>query len=351
MEDPGEKEGPDEVSWDEDNSSDDASDWADKNRDDEDRGDPIAAVVETEEAGAGTERGVSVYDPLRRYLMEIRKYPFLSGEEEKQLAILSHSTEREEARLQAITRLILSHLRLVASIAMEYKHLPFDTMDLIQEGNIGLMQAIKKFDPYRNIRVSTYATWWIRAYILRYVIQNWHLVKIGTTEAQRKLFFSLSKEKERLEKQGYLVGPRLLADHLHVKEKEVIDVEKRLAWGQEVSLDSTTRGSGRPGKEEDEAPLRDQISSEEEGVEQRFAREQLAALFKSKLKAFSQTLKPRDREILSDRILSETPLTLETLGARYGISKERVRQLEENLIRKLKKFIREEIKEFKEIQP
>jgi RNA polymerase sigma-32 factor len=307
--------------------------------------------VEVEvEAPKVEERGLSVYDPLHRYLMEVRKYPFLSAEEEKRLAILAKLVEdagREEA-LAAITALVLSHLRLVASIAMEYKHLPFDTMDLIQEGNIGLMQAIKKFDPYREIRVATYAAWWIRAYILKYIIQNWRLVKIGTTEAQRKLFFNLSKERERLEKQGYVVGPKLLADHLHVKEEEVIDVEKRLGWGQEVSIDETITDGGESGAE---ATLRYQIASNAPGVEQQFAEDQLAELFKTKLKAFQQTLKPRDQEILTDRVLSETPMTLETLGARYGISKERVRQLEENLIGKLKKFMKQEIKDFKDIAP
>lgn len=130
-----------------------------------------------------------------------------------------------------MTELILSHLRLAASIAMEYKNLPFNSMDLIQEGNIGLMQAIKKFDPYKDIRVSTYASWWIRAYILKYILHNWRLVKIGTTEAQRKLFFRLSKERERLEKMGYEAGPKLLADRLDVKEQEVVEMQQRLGDG------------------------------------------------------------------------------------------------------------------------
>ena len=305
---------------------------------------------EEEEGQKPEEQVPSVYDPLHRYLMEVRKYPFLSDKEEHRLAVLSKNTEEEEreASLQAITMLVLSHLRLVASIAMEYRHLPFDTMDLIQEGNIGLMQAIKKFDPYREIRVSTYATWWIRAYILKYIMQNWRLVKIGTTEVQRKLFFNLSKERERLEKQGYVVGPKLLADHFHVKEEEVIDVQRRLGWGQEVSIDETTKG---PWDDEGSTSLRHQIPSNEEGIEQQAAQEQLMELFKSKLREFSKTLSERDREILSNRILSETPLTLEALGIKYNISKERVRQLEENLITKLKKFVKQEIKDFNEITP
>ncbi len=287
--------------------------------------------------------GVLVYDPLRRYLAEVRKYPFLTREEEMRLAILSKSTG--EDALQAITDLVLSHLRFVASIAMEYRHLPFDTMDIIQEGNIGLMQAIKKFDPHRNIRVATYAAWWIRAYILKYIMQNWRLVKIGTTEVQRKLFYNLSKEREKLEKLGYVAGPKLLADRLNVKEDEVIDVERRMKWGQEVSLDTTY------GEKHSEMSLMETLPSNEEGIEQKAAEEQLTRLFQAKLKEFSETLNPRDKQILSDRILSDQPITLEALGVQFSISKERVRQLEENLVKRLKRFIKQELKDFEDITP
>jgi len=300
------------------------------------------------EKGEAPKDAVAVFDPLQRYLVEIRKYPFLSKEEEQRLALLSKLTdeERRDESLQATTALVLSHLRLVASIAMGYKHLPFDTMDLIQEGNIGLMQAIKKFDPYMKIRVATYATWWIRAYILKYIIQNWRLVRIGTTEVQRKLFFNLSKERERLEKQGYVVGPKLLADHFHVKEKEIINAEQRLAWGQEVSIHEPVSGEVEEGTDNS---LLHQISSNEQGMEQQLAEAQLKELVQSKLKRFYQTLNTRDAEILSDRILSDDPMTLDTLGAKYGVSKERVRQLEENIIKKLRKFMKKEIKD-EEIQ-
>ena len=287
------------------------------------------------------EHSVAVYDPLHHYLMEVRKYPFLTREEENHLAISSKSPN--EDALQAITDLVLSHLRLVASIAMEYRHLPIDTMDLIQEGNIGLMQAIKKFDPYRNIRVATYAAWWIRAYILKYLIQNWRLVKIGTTEVQRKLFFNLSKEREKLERLGFVAGPKLLADRLNVKEQDVIEVEQRMRWGVEVSLDATHKN------EDGETTLMETLPSHEEGVEEKVSREQLTALFQAKLKEFSQTLNDRDRQILSDRILSDKPITLDALGVLFKVSKERVRQLEENLIKKLKKFMKQELKDFEDI--
>jgi RNA polymerase sigma-32 factor len=301
----------------------------------------IEVADEVKEGDA--ERSLSVYDPLYRYLAEVRKYPFLTREEEMRLAISSKS--QNESALQAITELVLSHLRLVASIAMEYKHFPIDTMDLIQEGNIGLMQAIKKFDPYRNIRVATYAAWWIRAYILKYLTQNWRLVRIGTTEVQRKLFFNLSKEREKLEKLGFVAGPKLLADRLNVNEQDVIDVGQRMKFGHEVSLDAPF------GDPDSNNTLLETIPSEEEGIEQKVAQKQLASLFQAKLKEFSTTLNARDNQILSDRILSDQPITLDALGVIFKISKERVRQLEENLIKKLKKFMRQELKDFDDITP
>lgn len=283
------------------------------------------------------ERSISTYDPLHAYLTEIRKYPFLSREEEHQLALRF----KEKGDLDAVTQLILSHLRLSVSIAMEYKRLPFNTMDLIQEGNVGLMHAVKKYDPYRDVRVSTYAAWWIRAYILKHILQNWRLVRIGTTEAQRKLFFRLSKEREALEKRGMLVTPKLLAEHLDVKEQEVIEMTQRIE-GQEVSLSA-------PIGEDQESSYGDLLPSEQEDAEDSLGKKQLKLLFQSKLNAFSLTLNTREAEILSRRILSEQPLTLEALAEEYGVSKERVRQIEANLLKKLKKFMQDEIPDFKDI--
>jgi RNA polymerase sigma-32 factor len=296
--------------------------------------------VESDEQGLPAEsddRGLSFYDPLQRYLAEIRRYPFLSREEETRLAMRF----KEKGDLDAVTQLILSHLRLAVSIAMEYKNLPFNVMDLIQEGNVGLMHAVKKFDPYRNVRVSTYAAWWIRAYILKYILQNWRLVRIGTTEAQRKLFFQLSKERERLEKLGVEAGPKLLAERLDVKEREVVEMQQRLG-GWEVSLDE-------PAGAESDEPLGNVLPSDQEGADDKLADEELRALFQSKLKEFSRKLKPRDAEILTDRVLAEKPKTLETLAEKYKVSKERIRQLEENLMKNLKKFMQKEIKDFNEL--
>ncbi len=283
------------------------------------------------------ERGLSSYDPLRGYLVEIRKYPFLSREEEHQLAVRF----REQGDLDAVTQLILSHLRLSVSIAMEYKKLPFNTMDLIQEGNVGLMHAVKKYDPYKNVRVATYAAWWIRAYILKHILQNWRLVRIGTTEAQRKLFFRLSKEREALEKRGMVITPKLLADQLNVREKEVLEMTQRLE-GHEVSLST-------PVGEEEHTSFGDLLPAPQEDTEKHLADKQLKTLFQSKLDAFSKQLKTREADILSNRVLSEHPKTLEIFAQKYGISKERVRQVETNLLKKLKKYMQTEIPDFKNI--
>jgi len=274
---------------------------------------------------------LSAYDPLKGYLAEVRRYPFLTREEEHRLGVAS----RERQDRQAITQLILSNLRVVVAVAMEYRFLPIPILDLIQEGNLGLLKAVKRFDPYRNIRLATYATWWIRAYILRYILNNWRLVKIGTTQNQRKLFFNLTKEKEKLEKLGYNVEPKLLADRLNVKEREVVEMEQRLGnW--ELSLDE-------PLAEDSDDNLGQFLPSPETPVDEKLANEELQEMLKGKLKSFSEKLKARDLDILEHRLLSETPLTLEAFSQRYKISKERVRQLEANLIKKLRAYLKEQI--------
>ena len=284
-----------------------------------------------EKVDGGEQGRVAAYDPVKRYLAEVRRYPFLTREEEFQLA----SVFRKSGDRQAVTRLILSNLRVVVSVAMGYRFLPFPLLDLIQEGNIGLLQAVKKFDPDRNIRLATYATWWIRAYILRYILNNWRLVKIGTTQNQRKLFFNLSKEKEKLEKQGYDVEPKLLADRLNVREKDVVEMEQRLGnW--EVSLDE-------PVGPDSEDSLGQLVPSREIPVDEKIADEEIRDLIQKALRSFSGGLKARDLDILQNRLLSDDPLTLEALSQRYKISKERVRQLEANLIKKLRAYLTERV--------
>lgn len=274
------------------------------------------------------------YDTIGHYLAEIRKYPFLSKEDEFRLAV----DYKEKKDMDALIKLILSNLRVVVSIAFEYKDTHLNLSDLIQEGNIGLMQSLKKFDPYRDVRLYTYASWWIRAYILRYIINNWRLVKIGTTESQRKLFYNLMKEKQRLEAQGLESSPKLLAEKLQVKEKDVIEMSERLGnW--ELSLD-------QPVYEGSEETLLGHIIPGGINVEEILEEKELKNLFVEKLKEFSKTLNKRDLEILQRRILSTNPETLDDIGKRNRISKERVRQIEKKIVQRIKEFMKKEIKDF-----
>lgn len=285
------------------------------------------------------DRSLVTYDPLQHYLAEIRKYRFLTKEEEHNLAV----KYREEGDIDAVSRLVMANLKIAVVIAMEYKSIGMNIMDMIQEGNLGLMQAVKKFDPYRDIRLVTYAAWWVRAYILRYIMNNWRLVKIGTTQAQRKLFFNLMKEKARLESLGYEAAPKLIASGLGVKEKEVIEMDQRLG-SREMSLDE-------PLKDDSETSLMSIIPSQEPAIDDQLADEEVSTLFKKKVAEFMKTMNERDLNILQCRILSEEPKSLLEIGESYGISKERVRQLEANIIKRLKKYIEKEIKDIDDLKP
>ena len=275
---------------------------------------------------------------LQQYLAEVRRYPFLSKEEELRLF---HEYRNEDNR-DAAVKLILANLRVSVSIATEYLHTGADHMDLIQEGNVGLMQAIKKFDPLKNVRFHAYAAWWVRAYILRYLLNNYRLVKVGTTQDQRRLFYNLRKEKAKLEREGFAPDTKLLADRLNVRERDVIEMDQRLgSW--ELSLD-------QPLNQDTEGTLLDVLPSQEPGADERLGDMQLRDLFREKLAAFTKTLDERDEDILRNRILSETPLTLEDLGHKYGITKERTRQLEARLIKRLREYVKSEVKDFEHLR-
>ena len=275
------------------------------------------------------------YDALQRYLMEINKFPLLSREEEIELAI----RYREKEDVDAAYKLVTSNLRLVVKIALEfYHHWMISLLDLIQEGNIGLMQAIKKFDPYRGVKLSHYASYWIRAYILKFIMDNWKLVKIGTTQTQRKLFFNLQKEKKRLEAQGFDPAPKRLAEAFSTTEGKVIEMEQRLGdW--EPSLDQVV---GDDWKE----TRGDFISDDKELFDKKMARSERQELFNEKLNEFKKSLDDKELEILEKRLLSEHPRTLQAIGAKYGVTKERVRQLEERLKNKIRTYIEEKIPDF-----
>ena len=276
---------------------------------------------------------------LDRYLVEVRRYPFLSKEEELQLFHEYRMTGSREAAV----KLILSNLRVSVAIAKEYAHTGADQMDLIQEGNVGLMQAMKKFDVSRNVRFYAYAAWWVRAYILRYLLQSHRLVKIGTTQEQRKLFYNLKKEKAKLEREGFVPDAKLIADRLQVRERDVLEMDQRLgSW--ELSLDQPIS------KDKEEGTFLDLLPAPSPRVDEAIADKELKLLFRKKLGEFSKTLDERDEDILRNRLLSETPLTLEEIGRKYSITKERSRQLEARIIKRLRDFMKTELKDFEALR-
>jgi RNA polymerase sigma-32 factor len=284
---------------------------------------------------ADSSTAITPITTLQRYLAEVRRYPFLSKEEE---LALFHEYQATDSR-DAAVKLILSNLRVSVSIAAEYLHTGADHMDLIQEGNVGLMQAIKKFDPTKNVRFHAYAAWWVRAYILRYLLNTYRLVKVGTTQDQRKLFYNLRKEKAKLEREGFAPDAKLLADRLHVSERDVVEMDQRMgSW--EVSLDQPLT------QDTDSGTLLDILPAQETPADEQLANLQLRRLFRKKLAEFSKTLAERDEDILRNRILSETPVTLEDLGRKYGITKERTRQLEARLIDRLRDYIKNDVADF-----
>jgi RNA polymerase sigma-32 factor len=278
------------------------------------------------------------YDPLKHYLMEIKRYPLLSREEEQRLSI----RYREKGDMEAAYRLITSNLRLVVKIALSFqRHWMRNLMDLIQEGNIGLMQAVKKFDPYRGYKLSYYASFWIKAYIIKFIMDNWKLVKIGTTQAQRKLFFNLRKEKERLLSMGFEPAPKLLAERLDVKESEVIEMDQRLgSW--EVSLDA-------PVKEDSDSDHQSFIPSDEIGADDQLADFERKEILTQKLASFRTTLPEKERFIFDNRLMAEEPLTLQEIGDLYGISRERVRQIQVRITKKIKTYLQEEIEDIEDL--
>jgi RNA polymerase sigma-32 factor len=284
------------------------------------------------------DRSIVPYDPLQLYLSEIKKYKLLSREEEKELAIRFRENNDENAGYALVT----SNLRLVVKIAMDFhRYWTKNLLDLIQEGNLGLLQAVKKFDPYRGIKFSYYASFWIKAYMLKFIMDNWKLVKIGTTQSQRKLFFNLAKEREKLISEGFAPEPRLLAERLDVKEEEVVEMSQRLgSW--EVSLNSPVGG-------DDSREAYDSLMPDPAmGADEKLSEKQEGVTLTEKLAEFRKTLSGKDLDIFDNRIMSDKPVTLQELGDKYGISRERVRQIQEKIIKKIKIYLNEEIPNFEE---
>lgn len=274
-------------------------------------------------------------DPLQAYMRDVQRHPLLSAEEEHELAVQYH----DHGDVDAARRLVTSNLRLVVKIAYDYRRAYKNILDLIQEGNIGLMQAVKKFDPYKGVKLSSYAAWWIRAYILRFILNNWRLVKLGTTQAQRKLFFNLKKEKSRLSAMGVEPTPERIASRLDVSKRDVMSMDRRLSGG-EVSLDAPVGNSeGRPVSRVDLLPSR--LGS----IDEILADEEIGGILKDKIHEFGKNLDGKEMVIFRDRLLSEDPRTLQQLGTEFGVSRERVRQIEKRLLQKLRNFLSDQVGE------
>jgi RNA polymerase sigma-32 factor len=287
------------------------------------------AADEAEAAADAKERALVATDPLGRYLAEIRRFPLLSREEE---AVIARRYVKYKDPEDAY-RLVTANLRLVVKLAYEFARATRNVLDLIQEGNVGLMEAVKNFDPEHGIRFPSYAVWWVRAYIYRYLINNWRLVKIGTTQAQRKLFFNLRKETERLEREGFKPQPLLLAHRMGVRESDVREMQERMGQS-EVSLDQPTGGG-----EDSDTRLLDVIPDAAHNPESETADREWRDFAHDKVEQFAATLEGKELEIFKARLLAEEPETLQEIGARFGISRERVRQIETRLKRRLKEFI------------
>ena len=277
------------------------------------------------------------YDPLQQYLLEIRNFKLLTREEERELAIRVKKYNDQRAAFKLIT----SNLRLVVKIALDFhRYWTRSLLDLIQEGNVGLIQAVRKFDPYRGIKFSYYASFWIKAYILKFIMENWKLVKIGTTQTQRKLFFNLAKEREKLMSQGFIPEPKLLAERLDVKEEEVEEMTQRLSGG-EISLDTPVRDDGRE-------LYGSFLPDPTQPVDEKLSEHEARRILLEKLQEYKKRLSGKELDIYENRILSEQPMTLQEIGDKYNISRERVRQIQEKIIQKIKKWLKEDIPNFEE---
>jgi len=309
----------------------DAADAEDSDEEREPGEEAEAASDDDKETEGPDERGLARFDALQAYMREVQRHPLLSADEEHKLAVQYKSTEDREVA----ARLVTANLRLVVKIAYEYRRAYRNMMDLVQEGNIGLMQAVKRYDPYRGVKLSSYAAWWIRAYMLRFILNNWRLVKVGTTQAQRKLFFNLNKEKARLTSMGIEPSHAEIAKRLNVAESEVTEMDRRLARA-DASLDATVNeADGRSTTRLELMPSSnatpDQIA---EGTE-------FSQLLHAQLNEFRKTLSGKDIQIFDKRVVADEPLTLQELGDEFGVSRERVRQLEARLMGKLREHLRE----------
>jgi RNA polymerase sigma-32 factor len=295
----------------------------------------IDTVIQKKSGGRDT-GALTRHDPLAAYMRDVQRYALLTPEEEHDLAV----RYVEGGDLDAARRLVTSNLRLVVKIAYDYRRAYKNLLDLIQEGNIGLMQAVKKFDPYKGVKLSSYAAWWIRAYILRYILNTHRMVKLGTTQAQRKLFFNLQKEKARLSAMGIDPTPETIAERLDVSTDDVVQMDRRMSAG-DASLDAPV-GGGEEGRPVARIELLPSAGSQADDI---LAEHELGAMFNDKIHEFGTSLKGKEKVIFDERLVAEEPKTLQEIGDSFGVSRERVRQIEKRLLGKLKAFLESELGE------
>lgn len=277
-------------------------------------------------------------DPLRRYLLEISQFEPLSPEEEHRLAL----RYREDEDQDAAYRLVTSNLRLVVKVAMIYRSVYFNVMDLIQEGNIGLIEAMKRFDPYKGARLPTYASWWIKAYIIKFILDNFRIVRVGTTNERRKLLFNLRKEKERLSLQGIEPTPARIAKRLNVSVENVKDIEQNME-----SFDLSLNSYANEGQS---VQYLDTLRATEELVDERIARGELQKLFSDKIQEFAQTLNERQRYILYGRLIAQEPKTLQEIADRFGVTREAIRLNEKGLVAKIKTYMQDSLSKVTDVE-
>jgi RNA polymerase sigma-32 factor len=291
-------------------------------------------------SSAGADRSIGRVDALSAYMTQLARYAPISREEEYALAVRWVEDRDEDAARQ----LVLANLRLVVKIAMEYRRAWSNVLDLIQSGNVGLLEAVQRFDPYQGVKLTSYAAYWIRAFILKYIMDNFRTVRLGRSRAQRKLFFRLNKEKRRLELEGFEAEPKLLAERLEVTEDDVIDMEQRMSQG-DLSLNAPAR------RDEPGAEFGDFVAIEGASAEQAVADTELKRVFQQKIQEFAERLDARDRIILEQRITAEEQKTLQELADQFGVSRERVRQLEKRLVDQLREYLKANLVDFEYYAP
>ena len=275
-------------------------------------------------------------DSLHLYLREVSRFPLLKPDEEHELAL----RVRDHNDADAAFRLVSSHLRLVVRIAMDFQRRWMqNVLDLVQEGNVGLMRAVNKFDPDKGIKFSYYASFWIKAYILKFIMDNWRMVKIGTTQVQRKLFYNLNRERQKLIMQGFDPDAAMLSERLGVTEEQINEMDQRLA-SSDMSLNVPV------GEDAGGATRMDFLPALGPGIEDSLASDEIAGLVRSRLKTIMPKLNEKELYILQNRLLTDEPVTLREIGERYNVTRERVRQLEARLLEKIRQHLAVDIKDF-----